>query len=250
MARIVVWVRGPAPDRISKSATGPGSYLQIVLWVRGRPWIVSPDRTLGPGPAPGRISGSYFCLGFCYKLMKSKVRIGDTICYKVRSGDTIGDPAPDPKYDLGQGLGLARAGGGGEGWGGRGAWGGVGWSGVGWVVVAKQRPLIKTGIWFLCVRCRLLKTAAAVIEDARPTPTPTPTYPHPTVPCPYSPLPSPPLSPPLIYLYRDDGSDTCSLVARFFMATKRVPAPYRPYAYAHLNIHYYATIRTLRSHFG
>ena len=103
--------------------------------------------------------------------------------------------------------------------------------GVEWVVVAKQRPLIKTGIWFLCVRCRLLKTAAAVIEDARPTPTPTPTYPHPTVPCPYSPLPSPPLSPPLIYLYRDDGSDTCSLVARFFMAPKRVPGPYRPYAY-------------------
>ena len=64
--------------------------------------------------------------------MKSKVRIGDTICYKVRSGDTIGDPAPDPKYDLGQGLCLARAGGGGEGWGGRGAWGGVGWSGVEW----------------------------------------------------------------------------------------------------------------------
>ena len=59
--------------------------------------------------------------------MKSKVRIGDTICYKVRSGDTIGDPPPDPKYDLGQGLCLARAGGGGEGWGGRGVeWGGVG----------------------------------------------------------------------------------------------------------------------------
>ena len=59
--------------------------------------------------------------------MKSKVRIGDTICYKVRSGDTVGDPAPDPKYDLGQGLCLARAGGGGEGCGGRGVeWGGVG----------------------------------------------------------------------------------------------------------------------------
>ena len=180
MARIVVWVRGPAPDRISKSATGPGSYLQIVLWVRGRPWIVSPDRTLGPGPAPGRISGSYFCLGFCYKLMKSKVRIGDTICYKVRSGDTIGDPAPDPKYDLGQGLCLARAGGGGEGCGGR---------GVEWVVVAKQRPLIKTGIWFLCVRCRLLKTAAAVVEDARPTPTPPP--PNRSLSLPSPPLPSP-----------------------------------------------------------
>ena len=125
------------PDRSLGTGTGarsylqvrdrPGSYLQIVLWVRGRPWIVSPDRTLGPGPAPGRISGSYFCLGFCHKLMKSKVRIGDTICYKVRSGDTIGDPAPDPKYDLGQGLCLARAGGGGEGCGGRGVeWGGVG----------------------------------------------------------------------------------------------------------------------------
>ena len=52
---------------------------------------------------------------------------------------------------------------------------------------------------------------------------------HPTVPCP-SPSPPLPPSPPLIYLYRDDGSDTCSLVARFFMVPKRVPAPYRPYA--------------------
>ena len=72
-----------------------------------------------------------------------------------------------------------------------------------------------------------------VVKDSSTLPLPTPTQPFP-VPT----LPSPPLSPPLIYLYRDDGSDTCSLVARFFMAPKRVPAPYRPYGYAHLNIHY------------
>ena len=44
------------PDRSLGTGAGAKSYLQV----RDRPWIVSPNRTLGPRPALDRISGSYF----------------------------------------------------------------------------------------------------------------------------------------------------------------------------------------------
>ena len=86
---------GAGPDRISKSATGPGT--PNTLGPRPALDLVSPDRTLGPGPAPGRNTRIVLLPGFLRK--QSEIRSAT-----VRRS----------MYMLGQGLCLARAGGGGE----------------------------------------------------------------------------------------------------------------------------------------